>query len=67
MNQEDLYRKLRVIQELLDEDPLYKNAVLDYDIASNFSGFSGGTGNLMGIPEGRMGIDQLNLMNRGDS
>jgi len=71
MSQEEYFKMagidLSLPQELLDEDPLYKNALLDYDIASNFSGFSGGTGNLMGIPEGRMGIDQLNLMNRGDS
>ena len=36
---------------------LAQDLLLDYNIASNFSGYSGGTGNLMGIPPGQTPIE----------
>jgi len=36
---------------------LAQDLLLDYNIASNFSGYSGGTGNLMGIPDGHTPIE----------
>jgi len=40
-----------------------KEALLDFDISSMYTGYNGGTGNLMGIPEGQTGIDKLNFAN----
>ena len=37
---------------------LASDLLLDYDISSNFSGYSGGTGNLMGIPPGQTPIEE---------
>ena len=40
-----------------------KEALLDFDISSMYTGYQGGAGNLMGIPEGQKGIDELNFVN----
>ena len=36
---------------------LAQDLLLDYNISSNFTGYSGGTGNLMGIPDGHTPIE----------
>jgi hypothetical protein len=57
----NLYPSLPVmgIEEFLDKG----GKQLDYDLSSMFTGYDddGGTGNLMGIPPGQVGIDTLNF------